>query len=143
MFPRSLKTDEMALYVLENFEWCTRELSFPSSPLPYDYRDLCPNFNVAAVDEASRDFFLLEISQPVFRMMLLNNAMKLGVLCGWMINITESTLKELWWSTFMEWVQHNRNNILQARHPETVPRRRVQGLAMHPPFLVMATKSRV
>ncbi|KAJ8431095.1 hypothetical protein Cgig2_007511 [Carnegiea gigantea] len=52
-------------------------------------------------------------------MMLLNTTMKLGVLRGWMIDIMESALKELWWSTFEEWVQCNRNNILRAHRSET------------------------
>ena len=50
--------------------------------------------------------------------MLLNNVVKLGVLHKWMIDIMESALKELRWSTFEEWGRHNKDNILRAHHSE-------------------------
>jgi len=56
--------------------------------------------------------------QVVFLAMLLNDAVRLGVLRGWMIGIMESTLKELLWSTFRAWVGHNGSNILRARCPK-------------------------
>lgn len=43
----------MALYVLENFEWYWREVAFPPLPLPTDYQDLCPDFDLAKVEEAA------------------------------------------------------------------------------------------
>ncbi|KAJ8446296.1 hypothetical protein Cgig2_005827 [Carnegiea gigantea] len=52
--------------------------------------------------------------QVVFLAMLLNDAMKLGMLCRWMIGVMESALKELQWSTFQAWVDHNRDRILEA-----------------------------
>ncbi|KAJ8423769.1 hypothetical protein Cgig2_023009 [Carnegiea gigantea] len=98
-FPRSLKIDEMVHYVVENFEWYHRGFSFPPLPLPYDYEDLCPNFNLPA-----RDFELPKIPQVVFLAMLFNDTVKLGILRGLMIGIMELTLKELRWSTLQEWV---------------------------------------
>ena len=50
-FPCSLTTDEMALYVLDNFEWYRREVVFPPRPLPYDYEELCPDFNLTVAKE--------------------------------------------------------------------------------------------
>jgi len=47
----------------------------------------------------------------VFCAMLLNDAVKLDVLRGWIIDIMESAFKELRWSTLMEWVRHNRELI--------------------------------
>ncbi|KAJ8440103.1 LOW QUALITY PROTEIN: hypothetical protein Cgig2_026454 [Carnegiea gigantea] len=47
--------------------------------------------------------------------MLLNGTVKLGVLYGGMIEIMESALIELQWSTFEDWVV---GNILRACHPE-------------------------
>ncbi|KAJ8433501.1 LOW QUALITY PROTEIN: hypothetical protein Cgig2_018035 [Carnegiea gigantea] len=41
-FSRSLTTDEMALYVMDNFEWYRREVAFPPLHLLFDYEDLCP-----------------------------------------------------------------------------------------------------
>ncbi|KAJ8424704.1 hypothetical protein Cgig2_025453 [Carnegiea gigantea] len=52
--------------------------------------------------------------------MLHNDVVKLGVLCGWMIGIMESTLKELWWSTFQAWLGCNRGRILEARRQEAL-----------------------
>ncbi|KAJ8431642.1 hypothetical protein Cgig2_001965 [Carnegiea gigantea] len=100
VFPRSLTTDEIALYVFKNFGWYRREVVFPSLPLPYDYKDLYLDFDLIATKEAVWDFHLLEIPQVVFFVMLLNDAVKMGVLRRWMITIMESTLKELRWSTF-------------------------------------------
>jgi len=113
-FPHSLKTDEVALYVLENFEWYCRKVVFHPLPLPSDYRDLCPDFDLAVARKATQDFDLPVILQVVSLVMLLNDAVKLGVLCRWMIGIMESALKELRWSTFQAWVVHNRSNILRA-----------------------------
>ncbi|KAJ8438645.1 hypothetical protein Cgig2_016391 [Carnegiea gigantea] len=91
-FPRSLKTDEMALYVLKNFEWYRKEVAFPPLLLPSDYEDLYPDFDLAVAEEIARDFDVPEIPQVVFLAMLLNNTVKLGILC--------------------------RSNILRLRHPE-------------------------
>ncbi|KAJ8431098.1 hypothetical protein Cgig2_007514 [Carnegiea gigantea] len=99
-FPRSLKTDEMALYALENFEGYRREVAFPPPPLPFDYEDMCLDFDVVVAEEAARNFRLPEMSQVVFLVMLLNNAVKLGILCGWLIDAMESALKEMRWSVF-------------------------------------------
>jgi len=99
-FPHSLKTDKIALYPLENFEWYRREVIFPPLILPSDHEDLCSEFDLATAEEAARDFGLLEMPQVVFLAILLNDAVKLGVLCGWMIGIMELALKELRWSTF-------------------------------------------
>ncbi|KAJ8425979.1 hypothetical protein Cgig2_029026 [Carnegiea gigantea] len=118
MFPRFLMTDEMALYILENFEWYRREVAFPPLPLPTNYKDLCLDFNLAAAKEAAWDFRLPEISQVVFFAMLLNDAVELDTLHGWMTEIMESALKELQFSTFKEWVRHNKGNILRAHCPK-------------------------
>ncbi|KAJ8427202.1 LOW QUALITY PROTEIN: hypothetical protein Cgig2_011778 [Carnegiea gigantea] len=103
VFPRSLKTDEMTLYVLENFEWDQREVAFPHLPLLYDYKDLCPEFDLTTAEGVARDFLLPERPQVVFWAMLLNDAVKLGVLRRGMVEIMESTFVELW------------GNILRAR----------------------------
>ncbi|KAJ8422193.1 hypothetical protein Cgig2_011945 [Carnegiea gigantea] len=118
VFPHSLKTNAISLYILEKFEWYRRGVAFPPLPLPSDYEDLCSDFNLAATEEAARDFELPEIPQVVFLAMLLNDAVTLGILCGWMIDIMESTLKELWRRTFQVWVGRNRSNILRACYPK-------------------------
>ncbi|KAJ8425253.1 hypothetical protein Cgig2_015860 [Carnegiea gigantea] len=100
--------DEMALYVLGNFEYYRREVVFPPRPLPYDYRELCPNFNLTMVEEFAQDYEVLELPQVVFMSMLLNDDVKLSVLSGWMIPIMESALKELRWNAFQAWTGCNR-----------------------------------
>ena len=71
------------------------EVGFPPIPLPSNYKGLCLDFDLAAAEEAVRDFELLEMPQVVFLLMILNDAIKLGILCGWMIGMLELALKEL------------------------------------------------
>ncbi|KAJ8430171.1 hypothetical protein Cgig2_028057 [Carnegiea gigantea] len=108
----------MALYILENFEYDWRDVAFPPLRLPDDYQYLCPNFDLTEAEEAARDFLLLKIPQFVFYVMVLNNVVKLGVLSGGIIEILESALVELRWSTFQKWVWCNKGNILRAHHLE-------------------------
>ncbi|KAJ8439996.1 hypothetical protein Cgig2_022678 [Carnegiea gigantea] len=58
-------------------------ISSSSSPV-------CPDFDLVVVEKCARDYDLFQIPQVVFLTMLLNDAVKLGVLCGWMIGIMES-----------------------------------------------------
>ncbi|KAJ8434504.1 hypothetical protein Cgig2_001557 [Carnegiea gigantea] len=77
--------DGMALCVLGNFEWYCREVAFPSLPLPFDYKELCPDFVLAKAEEYAQDYEVPQLSQVAFFTMLLNDAVKLGVLRAWMI----------------------------------------------------------
>ncbi|KAJ8430365.1 hypothetical protein Cgig2_007595 [Carnegiea gigantea] len=104
-FPRSLTTDEMALYVLGNFEWYSREVTFPPFPLQSDYEELYSDFVLAAAEEYARDSKVPELPLVVFLAMLLNDTVKLGVLRGWMIEA---------------WVGRNRGRILEARRQEVL-----------------------
>ena len=70
-FPRSLTTDEIALYVMDNFEWYRREVVFPPGPLPYYYKELCPDFDLAVAEEYAQDYEVPELTQMVFMEMLL------------------------------------------------------------------------
>ncbi|KAJ8444842.1 hypothetical protein Cgig2_008899 [Carnegiea gigantea] len=108
-FPHSLTTDEMALYILGNFKWYRREVAFPPGPLPYHYEELCPDFDLAVAKEYAQHF------EVVFLVMLLNDAIKLGVLPEWMIAIIESALKELRWNAFQARMGRNRGRIKEAR----------------------------
>ncbi|KAJ8434141.1 hypothetical protein Cgig2_000861 [Carnegiea gigantea] len=102
-FPRLMTTDEMALHILGNFEWYHREVAFPPRLLPSDCEELCPNFVFAEAEEYARDYEVPELPQVVFLVMLLNGAVKVGVLRGWMIGVMESAIKELRWNTFQAW----------------------------------------
>ncbi|KAJ8435881.1 LOW QUALITY PROTEIN: hypothetical protein Cgig2_008421 [Carnegiea gigantea] len=133
-FPCSLTTDEMALYVLGNFEWYRREVVFPPRPLPYDYEELCWDFELAIAKNAPKTS--RSPSCP-------SNAIMLGVLRGWMMLVMESGLKELRWNAFQAWMGHNRagsRRPVDRRHPVTRKRRRARGLTAKPPFIVMTTR---
>ncbi|KAJ8433817.1 hypothetical protein Cgig2_017887 [Carnegiea gigantea] len=144
-FPRSLTTDEIALYVLGNFEWYRRKVAFAPRLLPTNYEELCPGFVLAEALKHARDDEVPELPQVVFLAILLNTTVKLGVLRGWMIMVMESAHKELQWRTFQAWVGCNRGRILEAadrRHPVTWKRRRAQGRTTKPPSLAMAARSK-
>jgi len=113
-FHRSLNTGETMLYVLGNFEWHRREVAFPLRLLPSDYEELCSNLVLAEAEEYTREYKVPELPKVVFLAMLLNDAVKFGVLRGWTIVRMESALKELRWNTFQACVGHNRAKILEA-----------------------------
>ena len=75
----------MALFFLENFEWYRRGVAFPPLSLPSSEEDLCPDFDLAIVEMATQDFSLPKMPQVVFLAMLLNDAIKLGVPCRWIL----------------------------------------------------------
>ena len=70
-------------------------MAFPPRPLPSDYEELCLGFVLAEAEEYVRDYEVPELPQVVLLVMLLNDAVKLGTLHGWMIGVMESALKEL------------------------------------------------
>ena len=82
----------MALYVLDNFEWYRKEVVFSSKPLLYDYEELCPDFNLVVAEEHAQIYELLELPQVVLMVLLLNDAVKLGVLSKRMIAVMGSVL---------------------------------------------------
>jgi len=49
-FPCSFTADKMAPYILDNFEWYRWEMVLPTDPLPYDYRELCPDFGLIVTE---------------------------------------------------------------------------------------------
>ncbi|KAJ8436130.1 hypothetical protein Cgig2_001157 [Carnegiea gigantea] len=108
----------MALYVLGSFEWHRREVVFSLRHLPYDYEELCPSFDLVMAEEYAQDYEAPELPQVVFMVMLLNDAVKLAVLRGWMIVVMESALKELRWNAFQAWTGRNRGRIMEARRQE-------------------------
>ncbi|KAJ8426729.1 hypothetical protein Cgig2_011550 [Carnegiea gigantea] len=135
------KTGEIALYILENCEWDWREVAFPSLRLPDDYQDLCPDFDLSQAKEAAQDFLLPEIPQVTFCAMLLNDAVRLGVLSRGMIEILELDLVELRWSTFEEWLWCSRGNILRASRSEPDSDREESSELMHLPHPVALAMS--
>ncbi|KAJ8434129.1 hypothetical protein Cgig2_024247 [Carnegiea gigantea] len=107
----------MALYVLGNFEWHCRKVVFPPAPLPYNYRELCPDFNLAVAEEYAQDYEVPELPQVVFMAMLLNDVVKLGVLSRHGLGVTGVG----------SW------RPVDRKRPVTRMRRRVRGRTAKPP----------
>ncbi|KAJ8429035.1 hypothetical protein Cgig2_016940 [Carnegiea gigantea] len=118
VFSRLLTTDEIALYVLGNFEWYRREVMFPPGPLSYDYRELWPTSIWWWLKSMLRTTRSLSCPRWFFMAMLLNDVVKFDVLSGWMISVMESALKELQWNAFQSWTGRNRGRIMEARRQE-------------------------
>ncbi|KAJ8452514.1 hypothetical protein Cgig2_000103 [Carnegiea gigantea] len=72
----------------------------PPRPLPEDYHILCPRFSLPEVEGAAADFELPKMVQATFYAMLLNEAMELGVVHGFMTEGSRSALVGLRWSSF-------------------------------------------
>jgi len=70
--------------VRESFIWRRRKATRPARPLPEDYHDICPRFSLPEVDGGAADFELPEMVQTTFYVMLLNEAIELGVVCDFM-----------------------------------------------------------
>ena len=68
--------------------------------------------------EYAHDYEVPELPQVVFMEMLLNDAITLGVLSGWMILMIESAVKELRWNAFQVWPGCNRGKIMEGRRQE-------------------------
>ena len=74
VFPYFLSTEEIAIHVLEAFNWCLRRASRPPRSLPADYCELCLDFILSDAKEAIRDFCIPEKVQVVFYAMMVNEA---------------------------------------------------------------------
>ncbi|KAJ8432238.1 hypothetical protein Cgig2_007639 [Carnegiea gigantea] len=91
-FPPLYDSREMAGYVKESFLWCWRRALRPPHPLLEDYYVLCPHFSLTEAEGAVADFELPEMVQVTFYAMLLNEAVELGVVCGFMAEGRKSAL---------------------------------------------------
>ncbi|KAJ8436181.1 hypothetical protein Cgig2_010425 [Carnegiea gigantea] len=114
-FPCSRGTNEIAQYVIRNFDWDRRRVSFPLSPLLNDFQALCLSYELAVAEGATWSFELSELPQVIFYAMLLSEAERLGVLHRWTLHIIVSALTELRWSTFEAYVWPNGDQILEAQ----------------------------
>ncbi|KAJ8422375.1 hypothetical protein Cgig2_006445 [Carnegiea gigantea] len=126
-FPRSLTMNEMALFMLGNFEWYRREVAFSPRPLLYDYDKLCPGFELCPhitlsdAEEAVCDFELLEMVHATFYAMVLNGAMELDVVSRFLASDLKATLEGLRWTPFESWVHVNRYDLLKVQLYQWTP----------------------
>ncbi|KAJ8426088.1 LOW QUALITY PROTEIN: hypothetical protein Cgig2_006569 [Carnegiea gigantea] len=135
-------TDEMGLYILGNFEWYHIEVVFPPGPLPYNYKGLCLDFDLAVAEEYAQDYKVPELPQVVFLAMLLNDAVKLGVLRGWMIVSWPSKRCGGMLSRHGCGLTGERAwRPVDIRHLVTRKKRRARGPTTKPPFLVVTARS--
>ncbi|KAJ8432716.1 hypothetical protein Cgig2_001934 [Carnegiea gigantea] len=74
-------------------EACLLSASRPLRPLPEGYRELCPHFVLSKAKEAARDFELPEMVQAIFYATLLNNAVGLGVVGGFLTADLKASLE--------------------------------------------------
>ena len=69
-------------------------------PLPKDFHTLCPHFSLPKAEGVTVEFELPEMVQTTFYAMLLNEAVKLGVMHDFMAEGLKSALVGLRWSSF-------------------------------------------
>ncbi|KAJ8434527.1 hypothetical protein Cgig2_030150 [Carnegiea gigantea] len=55
-FPHSLDAKAMGEFVTRHFSWDRRGIAFPSSPLPKDFQNLCPGFELAVAEQAAEHY---------------------------------------------------------------------------------------
>ncbi|KAJ8444374.1 hypothetical protein Cgig2_019932 [Carnegiea gigantea] len=91
-FPPLYDTREIIDYVRESFIWHWRRATRPSRPLLEDYHVLCPRFSLPKAKRAATDFELPEMVHATFHAMLLNGAVELSVVHGFMAAGLKSSL---------------------------------------------------
>ncbi|KAJ8431186.1 hypothetical protein Cgig2_010218 [Carnegiea gigantea] len=87
-----LQHQGIAYYVRESFIWHWRRATRPPRPLSEDYHVLFPRSSLPKVEGAAADFELPEMMQATFYAMLLNEAIELGVIHGFMAEGLRSAL---------------------------------------------------
>ncbi|KAJ8434513.1 LOW QUALITY PROTEIN: hypothetical protein Cgig2_030136 [Carnegiea gigantea] len=112
VFPYYLSTEEMALHVLETFDWHLRRAARPPRPLLGDYRELCSDFIPFDAEEAACDFRIPEM--VIFSAMVVNDALELDVLSRDLADDLKSALITLRWYIFEARLQHNKSSLLRA-----------------------------
>ena len=93
-------TREMADYVRESFIWRQMRATRLPRALPEDNYFLFPCFSLLEAEGVAPDFELPEMVQATFYALLLNEAVELGVVHGFMAEGLSSALVGLRWSSF-------------------------------------------
>ncbi|KAJ8420400.1 hypothetical protein Cgig2_028072 [Carnegiea gigantea] len=106
---------EMADFKRESFRWHWRRATRPPRPLPTDYRDLCPRFSLSKAERAALDFELSKMVQAIFYAMLLNDAIELGIVSGFLASDLRSSLEGLRWTSFEAWLSRTSRDLREAQ----------------------------
>ncbi|KAJ8421645.1 hypothetical protein Cgig2_019218 [Carnegiea gigantea] len=103
-FPLIYNTREMADNVRESFIWRWRSASRLPRPFPEDLHFLFPCFSLSKAEGAAADFKLPDIVQATFYVMLLNEAVEMGVVHDFTAESMKSSFIGLRWLTFGVWI---------------------------------------
>ncbi|KAJ8423593.1 hypothetical protein Cgig2_003877 [Carnegiea gigantea] len=112
VFPYFCSTEQPADHIRETFDWHLRGAACPPRPLPENYHDLCPNFDFAVAEEATRNFRFPYVVQAVFYAMVVNMAFKMGVLSRDLAEHLKSALEGLRWYMCEAWLQLDKHAFL-------------------------------
>jgi len=91
---------------------CLRGYIRPFQPLLEDYHSLCPDFNLEMVEASAQDFHILELTRAIFYVIVLNDALTLGVACVYMLDALVPVLEWLNWGTFESWLELKSEDLL-------------------------------
>ncbi|KAJ8432899.1 hypothetical protein Cgig2_014486 [Carnegiea gigantea] len=108
VFPPLYDTREMA-----DYRW--RRATRSPRPLPEDYHVLCPRFSLLETEGAAANFELLKMVQAISYTMLLNEAVELCVVGGFMAKGLKSALVGLRWSSFEAWMSRVDHELRDAQ----------------------------
>ncbi|KAJ8430517.1 LOW QUALITY PROTEIN: hypothetical protein Cgig2_012916 [Carnegiea gigantea] len=120
VFSPIYNTREMAGHVRESFVWRWRRALRPPCPLPEDFHALCPRFSMLEAKGTAADFELPEMVQATFYAMLLNKAVELGAVRGFMAECLKSALVGLSFEVWMSCVDHKLRKTQFRRQVITV-----------------------
>ncbi|KAJ8449210.1 hypothetical protein Cgig2_021674 [Carnegiea gigantea] len=98
----------------ESFRWHWRSAIRSPRPLPDDYQDLCLRFTLSDAERALPDFELPEMIQATFYTLLLNDAIKLAIVSGFLAIDLKLTLEGLRWTSFEAWLSRTSRDLWEV-----------------------------
>ncbi|KAJ8433863.1 hypothetical protein Cgig2_032074 [Carnegiea gigantea] len=119
-FPPLHDTREMADFMKESFRRHCRSATHPPYLLPDDYWDLCPTLRYL-MQRATLYFELPEMVQATFYIMLLNDAVELGIVSDSMAINLKLTLEGLRWASFDSCLSHNSCDLMETKRCQRTP----------------------
>ena len=99
----------------ESFRWRWRRATRPPRPLPDNFQDLWPCFSLSEAERAALDFELPEMVQATFYIMLLNDAVELGMVSGFLAGDLRSSLEGFRWMSFEAWPSRTSRDLRETQ----------------------------
>jgi len=82
LFTNFANAEQAAAYVRDRFRWTSKDPSDPGpGPLPSNYHDLCPHFDLEVAGQYANESNLLDMVPAIFYAMVIDYATKLGLSC--------------------------------------------------------------